>query len=46
MLIQDRNIRILDAATGELIRQLTIDTTRDYQPRGVTTGRPKKKPEP
>jgi transposase InsO family protein len=46
MLIQDRNVRILDAATGELIRPLTIDTTRDYQPRGVTTGRPKKKPEP
>lgn len=46
MLIQDLDIRIINAATGELIRQLTIDPTRNYQPRGVPTGRPKKKPEP
>lgn len=32
MLIQDLHIRIINAATGELIRQLTIDPTRDYQP--------------
>ena len=44
MLIQDLDIRIINAATGELIRQLTIDPTRDYQPRGVPCGRPKKKP--
>jgi transposase InsO family protein len=44
MLIQDLNIRIINAATGELIRQLTIDPTRDYQPRGIPRGRPKKKP--
>lgn len=41
MLIQDLDVRILDAATGELIRELTIDPTRDYQPRGVRPG-PKK----
>ena len=35
-----------NAATGELIRELTIDPTRNYQPRGVRPGRPKKKPEP
>lgn len=35
MLIQDRNVRIINAATGELIRELTIDPTRNYQPRGV-----------
>jgi hypothetical protein len=40
------HIGIINAATGELIRQLTLDPTRDYQPRGVPTGRPKKKPEP
>jgi transposase InsO family protein len=46
VLVQDLDIRIINAATGELIRQLTLDPTRDYQPRGVPTGRPKKKPEP
>ncbi|MCV7400448.1 transposase [Mycobacterium fragae] len=46
MLIQDLNIRIINAATGNLIRQLTLDPTRDYQPRGVSSGRPKRKPEP
>ena len=44
MLVQDLNVRIINAATGELIRELTIDPTRDYQPRGVPPGRPKKKP--
>jgi hypothetical protein len=46
MLIHDLNITIINGATGELIRQLALDPTRDYQPRGVRTGRPKKKPEP
>jgi len=46
MLIQDLNVRIINAATGELIRELTIDPTRDYQPRGIRPGPPKKKPEP
>ncbi|MEZ0358503.1 IS481 family transposase [Mycobacterium sp. SA01] len=44
MLVQDLHVRIINAATGELIRELTIDPTRDYQPRGVPCGRPKKKP--
>jgi transposase InsO family protein len=44
MLVQDLEVRIIHAATGELIRQLTIDPTRDYQLRGVPCGRPKKKP--
>ena len=44
MLIADRDVRIINAATGELIRELTIDPTRDYQPRHVPSGRPKKKP--
>jgi transposase InsO family protein len=44
MLICDLDVRIIHAATGELIRHLTIDPTRDYQPRGVPCGRPRKKP--
>jgi hypothetical protein len=36
LLAQDLHVRIIDAATGELLRELTIDPTRDYQP----TGRP------
>jgi len=36
VLIQDLNIRIINAATGELLRQLTLDPDRSYQP----TGRP------
>ena len=46
MLIQNLHIRVINAATGQLIRQLTLDPTRDYQPRNVPTGRPKKKREP
>jgi transposase InsO family protein len=46
VLVQDLDIRIINATTGELIRQLTLDPTRDYQPRNVPTGRPKKKPKP
>ena len=46
MLIQDLNIRIINAATTELIRELTLDPTRDYPPRGVPPGPKKKKPEP
>jgi transposase InsO family protein len=36
LLVQDLQVRVVDAATGELLRELTIDPTRDYQP----TGRP------
>ncbi|MEV4643237.1 IS481 family transposase [Actinoplanes sp. NPDC049548] len=36
VLVQDLNIRIIDAATGELLRGLVLDPTRRYQP----TGRP------
>jgi transposase InsO family protein len=32
LLIADRDIRVLDRDTGELIRRLTLDPTRDYQP--------------
>jgi len=33
MLVAGRDIRILDDHTGELPRQLTLDPTRDYQPK-------------
>lgn len=33
LLIQDLDIRVVNAITGELLRELTIDTTKDYQPR-------------
>lgn len=32
MLIQDRNIHIINATTGELLRELTLDPAKDYQP--------------
>lgn len=31
LLVADRDIRVLDVETGELIRQLTLDPSRDYQ---------------
>ncbi|MEV6273177.1 integrase core domain-containing protein [Kribbella sp. NPDC051936] len=36
ILVQDLDIRVVDAATGELLRELVLDPSRDYQP----TGRP------
>jgi len=32
LLIADRHIRIIDPQTGELLRELTLDPSRDYQP--------------
>ena len=32
MLVQDLHVRIVNAATGELLRELYIDPRRDYQP--------------
>lgn len=40
MLVRDLNIRVIHAATGELLRELTLDPTKDYQPRKT------KQPEP
>jgi hypothetical protein len=34
MLIQDPHVRIINAAVGELIRELALDSARDYQPLG------------
>lgn len=33
LLIHDLDVTVVNATTGELLRHLTIDTTRDYQPR-------------
>ena len=35
LLIADRNVRVIDL-NGELIRELTLDPSRDYQP--LTSG--------
>ena len=43
MLIADLDIRIINAATGELLRKLTLNPNTDYQPTGAPKGptRPK-----
>jgi transposase InsO family protein len=43
VLVHDLDVRVVDAATGELIRALTIDPTKDYQPLGRPPG-PKPRP--
>ena len=41
LLIDDLHIRVIGRDTGQLIRELTLDPTRDYQPRGLPPGPPK-----
>lgn len=36
LLVQDLDVHVVNAATGELLRELTIDPNRDYQPRDKT----------
>jgi len=43
LLVQDLHIRVIDAATGELLRELLLDPTRDYQPTGRPPGPAPKK---
>jgi transposase InsO family protein len=45
MLIADRHIRVIDAATGELLRDLILDPTRDYQRLGRRPGPQPRKPQ-
>jgi transposase InsO family protein len=40
MLIRDLHIRVINAATGELLRELTLDPAKDYQPTGRPPGPP------
>lgn len=49
MLVADRHIRVVDPATGELLRDFLLDPTRDYQPLGRKPGpqpRNTQQPEP
>jgi transposase InsO family protein len=46
LLVQDLHIRVINAATGELLRELTLDTTRNYQPTGRPPGPPPGTPRP
>ena len=41
VLVQDLNVRVVVEETGELIRELRIDTSRDYQGTGRPPGPPK-----
>jgi transposase InsO family protein len=38
LLVHDLDVRVVNAATGELLREVVIDTTRDYQPTGAPKG--------
>ena len=40
LLVHDLHIRVIIAATGELLRELTLDPTKDYQPTSKPAGRP------
>ena len=42
-LLDNLHIRVIDRDTGQLIRELILDPTRDYQPRGLPPGPPKKR---
>jgi transposase InsO family protein len=44
ILVQDLNIKIINAATGELLRELVLDPTRDYQPTAAPKGPTRRKP--
>lgn len=44
MLVADRYVRVVDAETGELLRELTIDPAKDYQPLARPPGQPKRRP--
>lgn len=40
MLVADLDVRVINATTGELLRHLTLDPNRDYQPLGRPPGPP------
>ncbi len=46
MLVCDLHVRVINAATGELLRELTIDPARNYQPTGRPPGPPPGTPRP
>lgn len=44
ILAQDHHVTVINAATGEMLRDFTLDPTRDYQPTGAPKGPKRKKP--
>jgi hypothetical protein len=44
ILVQDLNIKIINAATGEFLREFVLNPTGDYQPTGAPKGPTRKKP--
>lgn len=44
LLVQNLHIRVIAKETGELLRQLTLNPNRDYQPTGKPPGPPKGSP--
>ena len=42
LLIDELHIRVINRDSAELIRELTLDPTRDYQPRGLPPGPPRR----
>ena len=44
LIVQDLDIRVVNAATGELIRELILDPSRDYQPTGKPKGPTRRTP--
>ena len=49
LLVHDLQIRVVNAATGELLRELILDPSRDYQPTGAPKGptrRPRNEQQP
>lgn len=44
ILVQDLHIRIISKETGELLRELTLDPSRDYQPTGQPPGPKRRTP--
>ena len=43
---RDLHIRVINAATGELLRELELDPGRDYQPTGRPPGPQPQTPRP
>ena len=46
LLVQDLHIRIINAVTGELLRELILDPSKNYQPTGRPPGPPPGTPRP
>ena len=44
LLVQDLQVRVVNAATGELLRDLILDPSRDYQPTGAPKGPTRRTP--